>query len=216
MTHKCDTTPAVRHPVASFCCTASLAVGCLAMAGLVLATASARASTENEVGQRFTVSDDGQEVRDNKSRLIWRRCVQGMQWNGRTCVGVPAELDFAQAQALATAEAKASQLRWRLPHVPELRMLMLYQPSDGKGTLVDERVFPATPATWHWTASSTVLGGGNFNQYSYDNIAQNRTPGTVNRTQFLHGWAIHFGSGEAAGNIKKRSPLLVRLVRPDL
>jgi hypothetical protein len=198
-------------------CPAAWAVGWrVVVAGLVVVAASAQASTWGDGGERFTVSEDGQEVRDNKSRLIWRRCVQGMNWNGRTCVGVPAELDFAQAQALATAEAKASQLRWRLPHVPELRMLMLYQPSDGKGTLVDEQVFPATPATWHWTASSTVLGGGNFNQYSYDNIAQNRTPGTVNRTQFLHGWAIHFGSGEAVGNIKKRSPLLVRLVRPDL
>ncbi len=181
-----------------------------------LASVPVAAGAAPEAGERFTVSDDGQEVRDNKSRLIWRRCVQGMNWDGRTCVGVPAELDFNQAQSLATAEAKASQQRWRLPHVPELRMLMLYQPSDGKGTLVDAQVFPATTGTWHWTASSTVLGGGNFNQYSYDNIAQNRTSGAVNRTQFLHGWAVHFGTGEAAGNIKKRSPLLVRLVRPDL
>lgn len=178
--------------------------------------ASGHGQEAPSVAERFTVSDDGLEVRDNKSRLIWQRCVHGMAWNGRTCAGTPTELDFNQAQGLATELSKQTRQRWRLPHVPELRLLMVHQPSDGKGDLVDAAMFPGTPAAWHWTASTTVLSGGTFNQYSYANIAQNRTPGSVNRTQFLHGWAVSFGTGEAVGNIKKRSPLVLRLVRPDM
>src|SRR5205085_2223678 len=36
---------------------------------------------------RFAISADGQEVTDSTSRLTWRRCAEGMRWDGKTCSG---------------------------------------------------------------------------------------------------------------------------------
>jgi len=168
----------------------------------------------NEGTPRFTVSEDGHEVRDAKSRLIWRRCVQGMAWNGTTCAGVPDELDYNQAQALALAEFKATAKRWRLPHVAELKLLLDKSLAQSKGALLDPQMFPSTPATWHWSASVSI-GSNSFNQYTYDNIQHGRSPGTVNQGALLFGWAVNFGNADAAGNVPRRNPLVVRLVRPD-
>jgi hypothetical protein len=37
--------------------------------------------------QRYSASADGQEIADNKTNLVWRRCAEGMSWKVRTCVG---------------------------------------------------------------------------------------------------------------------------------
>jgi hypothetical protein len=189
----------------------------MAVAGL-LALAVPEPVRAADAEPRFVVSEDGQEVFDRKARLVWRRCVEGLKWTGKTCWGLPSELEHSQAQALAQDTAKATGQRWRLPHATELKLL-LAPPADSaagrkpRSPWIDELAFPGTPPEWHWSASVNV-GGGNINPYNYGNIAQGRTGSNVNQVSFLHAWAVHFGTGEARGEVPKRHPMVVRLVRP--
>jgi hypothetical protein len=53
---------------------ATLYLTCLM--GIMPASASA---------QPYVISVDGDEVTDQQTGLIWRRCAEGMHWNGATC-----------------------------------------------------------------------------------------------------------------------------------
>lgn len=185
------------------------AVAAVGVAGA--ASASVRLSVVGPAG-----SPGEQEVRDAKTRLVWRRCVEGMVWNSGTCTGTPRRMEWSQAQALALAEYKATGVRWRLPHVTELRLLLSLGPGLGEAKPLDAVLFPAAPPQWHWSGSTTVRGGAAFNQYDYGNIVQGRNASGANSVSFMHGWAVHMGTGEAAGDVSKKTGLLVRLVRPDL
>ena len=162
---------------------------------------------------RLVVSADGKEVIDAKAKLAWRRCVEGMIWFGGRCTGRAKTFTMIEAQALATAEGKATGQRWRLPHIPELKIL-LDKSHTGRGAMVDAALFPATPANWHWSASVSVGAGGAVNQYNYGNIMSGVTPGNANQLRALEGWGFNFATDEASGGINKRDALYVRLVRP--
>lgn len=54
-----------------------------------------------------------------------------------------------------------------------------------------------------------------INPYDYDNIRQGHTGGNIDQLGVQQGWAVHMGSGEARGDVTKRSMLTVRLVRPN-
>ncbi len=170
----------------------------------------AHAAVPAAASLRFQVSDAGDEVTDVQAKLVWRRCVEGMAWNGSTCTGKAKLLDHMQAQAVAKAAFESSKLPWRLPHVPELKRLL---GSGQAPAVVDPELFPHTPPQWHWSASTTVAGSGTFNPYNYGNIAQGRTSSGMNQMAFLHGWAVNFSLGEVQGEMSKRTPLVVRLVR---
>ena len=53
-----------------------------------------------------------------------------------------------------------------------------------------------------------------MNQYSYDNIQKGRNNDNADRMAYLHGWAVNLATGEAKGDVSKRSNLPLRLVRP--
>lgn len=186
--------------------------------GLVALSALGGARADQDPGKtgslsaqaRFRVSTSGDEVTDVQAKLTWRRCVEGMQWDGTTCTGQAIALDHAQAQARAKAAFQATRLPWRLPHVPELKRLIDTHHHD---PAVDVALFPNTPPRWHWSASSSIAGGAAFNPYNYGNIAQGKTSSNVNQLAFLHGWAVNFSTGESQGDIAKRTPMVVRLVR---
>ncbi len=162
---------------------------------------------------RLVVSADGKEIIDAKAKLAWRRCVEGMIWFGSRCTGRAKTFTMIEAQALVTAQGKATGQRWRLPHIPELKTL-LDKSHTGRGAMVDAALFPATPANWHWSASVSVGAGGVVNQYNYGNIMSGVTPGNANQLKALEGWGFNFATGEASGGISKRDALYVRLVRP--
>ena len=159
---------------------------------------------------RFQVTEDPSEVLDVQAKLVWKRCVEGMIWDGGTCQGQAQLLDHTQAQAVAKTAFEATRLPWRLPHVTELKRLI---DSTHSNPAIDPVLFPHTPAQWHWSASASVGASGTFNPYNYGNIAQGRTPSSVNQVAFLHGWAVNFSNGESRGEVLKRTPMVVRLVR---
>ena len=176
---------------------------------------------EEPAKPRFEILANGEEVLDRRAKLIWRRCVEGMRWTGSTCWGVPARFEFVAAQSRAAQMGKDTKLPWRLPHIPELRLLV-QKPATERAVSgidrgkrlpwVDAELFPGTPADWHWTQSSTVLGG-NINMYNYGNVMSGTTPTNVSRLAPRTGWAFNFATGEPAGDISRQNDLIVRLVR---
>ena len=58
------------------------------MAWLGLASAgAAMAQAEPVAANGLVVSADGTYVTDERLKLIWARCVEGMAWDGKTCTG---------------------------------------------------------------------------------------------------------------------------------
>lgn len=162
----------------------------------------------------WRVSEDGTEVIDVHAKQAWSRCAEGMVWQGKTCTGEPLLLTHKEALAQAASRAKADGLRWRLPRVTDLKHLArdLSALPDAGDTL-----FPAAPREWFWAGTARVDASvESVNQYRYGNIMQGRTSADTNRMGFLHGWAVNIDTGEAKGDVLKRSKLPVRLVRtPD-
>ena len=153
-------------------------------------------------------SQDGTLVIDPRAGIAWARCVEGMAWNGATCVGQAQRLTHAQAQARARALWQDSGVRWRLPRVSELRRLVH---RSAKPPAVDARLFPAAPADWHWSATASV-NSRSVNPYAYGNVQR----GGAGEQQISapHAWAVDMASGEASGQSGRGARLLVRLVRP--
>lgn len=158
----------------------------------------------------WQAADDGRTLVDSRLHLTWARCVEGMNWDGKTCTGHAEQLTLAQAQARAAQRAKQDGLPWRLPRVTELKRLL-----DGRtGTEgVDARLFPQAPGTLHWTGTANVRSPGPFNPYRYDNVMRGSTSDDRAHLAFLHGWAVDMSTGLAYAEVAKRTKLAVRLVR---
>lgn len=95
----------------------------------------------------------GSEVRDKVTRLVWQRCVQGMQWNGSACTGTAtahswtAALDLART---ATATTASPATPWRVPNRAELLSLperACHSPA------INTTWFPAEPGGQAWSSS---------------------------------------------------------------
>lgn len=102
---------------------------------------------------RYAISTDGQEVTDNQTKLIWKRCVEGASWDGTTCSDIASVFTYETALQQATAQANSTGKAWRLPNVKELSSILekgLPDPS------IYTQAFPATPVSSFWTASPYV------------------------------------------------------------
>jgi hypothetical protein len=116
----------------------------LCLLGLIPVAASA---------QPFVISADGSEATDQKTGLIWRRCSEGMSWNGSTCAGTASTFTHEAALQRAAAQAGSSGIAWRLPNVKELTSIADKSRSN---PAIDPAAFPATPANYFWSASPHV------------------------------------------------------------
>lgn len=160
-------------------------------------------------------SSDGVEVVDVHARQIWARCVEGMQWDGQTCHGEPVLATHKEALALASARRKADGLDWRLPRVTDLRRLVN---ETGARRGLSQALFPAAPRDWYWagTANVDASSGAAANPYNYGTVMRGQDNTGLNRMAFLNGWAVDMASGDARGDMPKRTARLpVRLVRPQ-
>jgi hypothetical protein len=176
--------------------------------GLVVAACAQAA--DPAAAPTLVPSEDGASVIDLRARLVWPRCVEGMQWTGKTCTGTPQRLDYAQATALAHARWKADGVRWRLPRVNELKRLV---DKTARPPGPNPVLFPATPPDWHWSGTANVqMGSGN--PYNYGNVMESRAAGGAGGMAFRQGWAVNMATGESRADVGKGSRLLVRLVRP--
>ncbi len=102
----------------------------------------------------FVISANGQEVTDSATGLIWRRCPEGMTWNGSICNNSATFYDHENALKRATSEASSSKLNWRLPNAKELETLLI---ENAANPALDVTAFPNTPNELFW--SSTPYSG---------------------------------------------------------
>lgn len=100
--------------------------------------------------QPYVISADGSEVTDQKTGLIWRRCAEGMSWNGTTCAGMAGAFTHEAALQCAAAQATGTGVAWRLPNIKELASI-----ADRSRSFpaIDPAAFPAAPANWFWSSS---------------------------------------------------------------
>ena len=133
---------------------------------------------------RFAISADGQEVTDSTTRLTWRRCAEGMRWDGKACSGKLVKYTYAAAKK-AAATAKDGAKAWRIPAREELVALV---DMAKKKPRIDTQAFPQTPSAPFW---ATRAGSDDD----------------------LNAWLVNFANGKVRGNLgQAKFPL--RLVRP--
>jgi len=126
----------------------------------LLLFAQAPAPALAQQAARFTYSADGQEVTDQATGLIWRRCAEGMAWASSTCTGSALNFTHENALTRAKTEATASGKAWRLPNVKELSSLV---DRSRCYPAIDVAAFPATPSSWFW--SSSPYAGGSYSAW---------------------------------------------------
>jgi hypothetical protein len=109
--------------------------------GAVLALAVALpAAAQN----RYAVSADGQEVVDQTTKLTWKRCAEGLKWDGKACKGKLLRFKYREAKEHATQAGSG----WRLPTREELTGLV--SKNEKKKPLIDKTAFPDTPKQLFW------------------------------------------------------------------
>lgn len=155
----------------------------------------------------FQISRDGRFVLDMRAHLAWPRCVEGMQWDGQHCQGLPSVMTYKQAQTHAQEQGREDGIRWRMPRVNEMRRLIdrSVHPQGLHPTL-----FPDAPRGWHWTGSAAVNARPS-NPYNYSQISGQ---GPISQLAAQQAWAINLDTLETAPDMGRGNQLMVRLVRP--
>lgn len=70
---------------------------------------------------RYSLINNGSEVLDKQTKLVWQRCLLGQNWNGSECLGAPENLTWSKALVLV----KNTNV-WRIPDVKELESITEY------------------------------------------------------------------------------------------
>jgi len=142
-------------------------------------------ASASQAQDRFTISGDGQEVTDTTTRLAWRRCAEGLRWDGKACTGKLKTFKYAEAKEATAAAAKSDAKAWRIPTRDEL--VAIVDKTAKKKPRIDVKAFPQTPAQPFWAMR----------------------PGSDDD---LNAWLVNFANGKVSGNTgQRRFPL--RLVR---
>jgi hypothetical protein len=191
----------------------SISPRCRALLVLTLALRTATAQAAAPIpadAPALVTADHGAQVLDPYTGLAWARCVEGMHWNGKTCAGQPVRVSHGQALALAAVRKDLDRFAWRLPRVAELERLVH---RSGSPPGLDPALFPAAPAESHWAMTASIdTSMARVNPYNYANVQRGRTDENSTQLSFLHGWAVNLATGEARGDVLKRTELPVRLV----
>lgn len=99
---------------------------------------------------QYELLNNGTEVKDKKTGLIWQRCALGMSWDGTTCSGTATFHTWEGALAQAATVATNTSAAWRLPSPKELKSLV---ETACYGQAINATIFPATPGPL-WSSSS--------------------------------------------------------------
>lgn len=104
--------------------------------------------------QKYVLLDNGQEVLDTQTSLIWRRCVEGMRWNGKSCEGHAFGGMLVESLERAQMQAKLTGKNWRLPNIKELASLVDFSQQN---LAIDTNIFPNTPNDQFWSSSPYAM-----------------------------------------------------------
>jgi hypothetical protein len=97
--------------------------------------------------ERYSLLNDGTEVLDKQTKLIWRRCPLGKEWAATQCTG--AGLFVPWQQALIAAKATN---QWRLPNVKEIESLTEYACSP----MLNDVFEAGSSRTSFWTSTPNI------------------------------------------------------------
>lgn len=120
---------------------------------LAVCSDSVQSNTPNK---RYQILNNGTEVKDLKTGLIWQRCSVGQTWDGTTCQG-EANL-YTWQQALTVS--KQLNNGFVIPNIKALSSLLnraCYNPA------INEKIFPNTLNNSYWTSSPSVELGYMWN-----------------------------------------------------
>lgn len=111
--------------------------------------------------ERFVPSDDGSEVTDTMTGLVWRRCVEGMNWNAdvQTCTGSVARFHWLDALEYVKANHTGG---WRIPNAKELFSIV---DVEKQSPALDGFAFPNAPTTGVFSSTPVDIGGEVFVKY---------------------------------------------------
>lgn len=103
----------------------------------------------------LTVSADGTEASSDAPGGVatWRRCVEGMSWNGSTCTGGAQTFTMIGALAHAANEAARTGLPWHVPNVKEMNWVVR---RENVAPATDRVALPDTPIGDHCSSSPDV------------------------------------------------------------
>lgn len=95
---------------------------------------------------------------DKQTGLMWKRCPEGMNWDGSTCAGEPVLITWYTANDFY----KTSGSEWRLPTKDELATLLSiteeeYRKNDCREVAINQNIFPnheSSFALWYLSSSS--------------------------------------------------------------
>lgn len=173
-----------------------------------LCAATAHAAEPADVPE-WLITSDGAYVVHMTAGTAWKRCLEGMQWNGKRCDGQPLMLSHTDALALARSRSKADGVTWRLPSAKELQRLAQ---RNSRTTRTTSPLLPVGSDEWCWS-STTPVDTSRINEYSYGNIMRGVNDHNMARLQFLHAWAVDMNTADARSDTPRRDRLHVRLVR---
>lgn len=143
---------------------------------MVSTAPSARYAIENNI-----------TVVDTATGLMWKRCVQGYELNGRACIEISAqdaEYEWREALELTVNYSFGGYSDWRLPNANELGSIVEFSCFD---PAINSDVFPNTPAKVFWS-------------------------NTPNRSNTIFAWGVDFKQGETKTPYRTDSHH-IRLVR---
>jgi Protein of unknown function (DUF1566) len=108
---------------------------------------------------KLTVSADGTEASSDAPGGVatWRRCVEGMAWNGSTCAGVASTFTMLDALSRAADQAALTGLPWHVPNVKELNWVVR---RENVAPATDRVAFPNTPIADYCSSSPDVANPG--------------------------------------------------------
>jgi hypothetical protein len=114
---------------------------------------------------QFSLAASGDEVVDDVNHLAWRRCVEGMSWDGQTCTGTFRRFTWQGALARARQQSQGTGTTWRVPTVKELGTLI----APGiVGPTIDGKLFPGTPRLNSWTSTPFALQSSTTSSQAWD------------------------------------------------
>jgi hypothetical protein len=142
----------------------------------------------------FKDNNDG-TVTDPRNGLIWKRCAEGFEWDGKACRGSDKEMNWFNAMQTAKQSRFLGQVDWRIPSKAEFEAVL---GKDCKNNDYRSGQYAASSSIAH--AVRTNGHPGYF--WSFSPYV----------SQSLNAWSVNFFNGNVS-NDSRGNDFQIRLVR---